>query len=86
MKKNNKSSVSKSKSYEQMGEFWDSHDLTEFGSKTKKTGFDIEIKKDKIYCALDKSISNKLKMLANKRGIPPDVLANLLLQEKLNSL
>ena len=86
MKKNNRSSVSKSNSYEQMGEFWDSHDLTDFTDKTKKVNFDIEIKSDKTYCALDKKISNKLQVLANKRGVSPNVLANLLLQEKLNSL
>ena len=86
MKKNNKSSISKSNSYEQMGEFWDSRDLTDFTSKTKKANFDIEIRSDKTYCALDKTISNKLQLLANKRGVSPEVLANLLLQEKLNSL
>ena len=86
MKKNNKSSISKSNSYEQMGEFWDSHDLTEFTGKTKKVSFDIGIKNDKTYCALDKTVSNKLQMLANKRGVLPDVLVNLLLQEKLQSL
>ena len=86
MKKNNRSSISKSNSYEQMGEFWDSHDSTESTSKTKKASFDIEIKNDKIYCVLDKTISNKLQVLANKRGVQTDVLANLLLQDKLNSL
>ena len=86
MKKNNRSSISKSNSYEQIGEFWDSHDLTEFVGKTKKINFDIGIKNDKTYCALDKTVSNKLRLLANKRGVSPDVLANLLLQEKLQSL
>ena len=83
--KKNKSSISKSSSYEQMGEFWGSHDLTNF-NETKKTNFDVEIKSDRTYCAVDKKISNELQSLANERGISPDVLVNLFLQEKLKSL
>ena len=81
-----KSSISKSNSYEQMGEFWDSHDLTNYDNQIKKVSFDIEIKRDKTYCALDKKISNELQMLAKKRGVSPDVLVNLLLHEKLRSI
>lgn len=85
MKKNN-SSISKASSYEKMGEFWDSHDLTEFDSETKKVSFSVDIKGDKTYCAVDKKISSELQSLASKRGISPDVLVNLFLQEKLQSL
>ena len=86
MKKNNKSSISKSNSYESIGEFWDTHDLTDFNTKTKKANFNVDIKGDKTYCTLDKKISTELQSLANKRGISPDVLVNLLLQEKLQSI
>lgn len=84
--KKNKSSISKADSYKDLGQFWNSHDLGDYESKTKKVQFDVDIKSEKIYCPLDKSISNELQVLANKRGISPDVLTNLLLQEKLKSL
>ncbi len=80
-----KSSVSKSSSHEDLGQFWDSHDLTDFDKQTYKVNFDIDIKSEKIYCALDKKISSQLQSLADDRGVSPDVLVNLFLQEKLQS-
>ena len=84
--KKNKSSISESSSYEQIGEFWDSHDLTEYESHLKETNFEINIKKEKTYCALDNEISKQVLILADKKRMPPDILVNLLLQEKLKSL
>ena len=84
--KKNKSSISKTGSYEKIGDFWSSHDLTDFDNEIKKASFDIEIKSDRTYCVVDKRISNELQLLANKRGVSPDVLVNLFLQEKLKSL
>lgn len=84
--KKNKSSISKSNSYETMGNFWDSHDLTDFVSHTKKVNFNVDIKSEKIYCSLNKNISNELQILANKQGISPDMLVNKILQEKLKTM
>lgn len=84
--KKGKSSISKSSSYEQMGCFWDSHDLTAVDSKTKKAEFDVDIENEKIYCVLDRKISNELQLLASKKGVSPDTLVNLLLKEKLRSV
>lgn len=84
--KKNKSSISKADSYKELGQFWSSHDLGDYEGETKKVQFDVDVKGEKIYCPLDKNISNELHVLANKRGISPDVLTNLLLQEKLKSL
>ena len=81
--KKNKSSISKSNSYEQMGEFWGSHDLTDFLGATKKNKFDVDIVEEKIYCILDKEISGKVQSLATKRGILPDILVNKILQNGL---
>lgn len=81
--KKDKSSISKSSSYDKMGKFWDSHDLTDLDKQTHKVNFDVEIRSDKTYCALDKKISNQLQFLASERGVSPDVLVNLFLQEKL---
>ena len=84
--KKNKSSISESSSYEEIGELWDSHDLTEYESHLKEINFEIDIKKEKTYCALDGEVSKRLLILANKKGVAPDILVNLLLQEKLKSI
>ena len=84
--KKNKSSISKAASYEKIGEFWGSHDLMEYGDETKKASFEVDIRSEKIYCVLDRKVSDKLQVIASKRGVPPDVLVNLFLQEKLRSI
>ena len=41
--KKNKSSLSKAKSYQEIGAFWDTHDLSEYWDKTKEVKFRVEI-------------------------------------------
>ncbi len=45
-----KGSVSKAKSYKEIGEFWDSHDLTEFWDQTEKASFEVDIESEVTYC------------------------------------
>jgi len=44
-----KSSISKAKSYKEIGEFWDTHDLTEYWDQTKKTSFEVDIESEVTY-------------------------------------
>ncbi|MBM4402757.1 MAG: hypothetical protein FJ044_05970, partial [Candidatus Cloacimonetes bacterium] len=39
-----RSSVSKAKSYKEIGDFWDTHDLSDFWDQTKKVDFEVDIK------------------------------------------
>ena len=39
----NRSSISKAKSYKEIGEFWDSHDLTDYWDKTEPVEFEVDI-------------------------------------------
>ena len=48
-----KSSISKAKSYNEIGEFWDTHDLTEYWDQTKPIKFEIDIQSEVTYYALD---------------------------------
>ena len=38
-----KSSISKAESYEEIGEFWDNHDLSEYWDKTRPANFDVDL-------------------------------------------
>ena len=38
-----KSSLSKARSYKEIGEFWNTHELTDFWDKTKKAEFEVDI-------------------------------------------
>jgi hypothetical protein len=45
-----RSSISKAKSYKEIAEFWDIHDLAEFWGQTKKTSFEVDIESEVTYC------------------------------------
>jgi hypothetical protein len=79
----NRSSISKAKSFEEIGEFWDTHDLAENWDKTALVEFEVDLQSEQTYYAVDNRLSAKIQIFAKKRGISPDTLLNLLLQEKL---
>jgi hypothetical protein len=81
--KKNLSSISKAASYEEMGEFWDTHDLSDFWDQTRPAHFEVDIQAERFYYAVDKTLSGYVQMLARKRGISPDTLVNLWIQEKV---
>jgi len=76
-------SLSKAKSYKEIGEFWDTHDLSEFWDQTKKVEFGVDIKSEIIYYSLDKKLAEKVQSIAQRRGVSADTLINLWVQEKL---
>jgi hypothetical protein len=79
----NKSSLSKAKSYKELGEFWDTHDLTEVWDKTEPVEFEVEIESEATYFPVETNLSTKLVSLAEQRGISPETLLNLWIQEKV---
>lgn len=78
-----KSSISKASSYEEMGEFWDRHDTTDYADQTHEVEFEIDLKSAKVYYPLEKNLSAQLRVLAQARGISSETLLNLWVQEKL---
>jgi hypothetical protein len=81
--KRNKSSISKARSYKEIGEFWDSHDLSEYWDQTRPVKFEVGIQSEITYYPLDSSLSAKIHSIAKQRGISPETLLNLWVQEKL---
>ncbi len=78
-----RSTISKARSYKQIGEFWDTHDLVDFWSQSRKTAFEVDIKSEVTYYSIDKKLAERVQSIAQKRGISADTLVNLWLQEKL---
>jgi hypothetical protein len=81
----NKSSVSKANSYQEIGEYWDSHDIGEIWDKTEEVNFDVDLESDVFYYAVETSLSSKLHSIAERRGVSVETLINLWVQEKVNS-
>jgi len=82
--KKNKSSISKGTSYKEIGEFWDSHDLRDYWGKTRRASIEVDLQSERTYYPLDGVLSEKLRAIALKRGISPETLLNLWVQEKIS--
>ena len=75
------SSISKANTLEGMGEFWDSHDFTEFDTDAPDVEFHVS-------CAvpIDPDLFSAVEKQAHKRGVGVETLINLWLQQKLGEL
>jgi predicted HicB family RNase H-like nuclease len=76
----NKSSISQATGHEEIGEFWDEHDFTEFDDLVRPdVNFEIQ---DTV--RIEASLLAIIEKLAAARGISSETLVNLWLQEKIH--
>ena len=78
----NVSSISKSRSIQEMAEFWDTHDATDFDDQTHEVEFSFDLRSHRHYIAIDPDLLARLRELAAARGLSAGSLANLWLQER----
>ncbi|HWR20367.1 MAG TPA: CopG family antitoxin [Verrucomicrobiae bacterium] len=81
--KKSKSSISQARSYTDIGEFWDKHDLSDVWGKTRGVGFDVDIKSEVTYYPIEQNLSEKIQLLARKQGLSSGTLVNLWLEQKM---
>lgn len=76
---NNPNLIPPAESLEQLGEFWDTHDFTEFDDPQAP---DVEFQ---VACAVpvEAELLATLEQQAQRRGVQTETLVNLWLQEKL---
>ncbi len=72
------SSISRADTLEKMGEFWDTHDFTDFDTDAT----DVEFK---VSCAVpvELDLFSLVEKQARRRGVDVETLVNLWLQQKL---
>jgi len=78
-----RSSISKARSYKEISEFWDTHDFAEYWEQTQPVEFEVDIQSEVTYYPLDVTLSEKIRSIARQRGVSPETLLNLWVQEKL---
>ena len=80
-----RSSISNATSYEEIGEFWDEHDTADYWDQTYPVEFTINLgPKSKVtYYGIDKNLSEKIRAVAEQRGMSAEKLLNLWVEEKL---
>lgn len=80
-----KTPVSMARTYQEIGEFWDNHDSTEFGEQAE-VEFNVNIESQPKYYSLDKILASKLGRIARAHGVSEETLLNLWVQEKISQL
>lgn len=80
MAANNRSSISQAETLEQIGEFWDTHDFTDYDDPTLP---DVEMTISGLV-AIEAELLAALEEQAERRGVTVETLVNLWLQQKLD--
>ena len=70
---------------EAASDFWDKNSIADHRDKTKEVEFDVDIKKEPRYVALEKELSKKVVEISKQRGISPETLVNLWVKEKISA-
>jgi hypothetical protein len=83
MDQNNEvTSISHAKTIEEISEFWDTHDATDFDDQTHDVEMEFDLRSRRHYIAIDPDVLTRLREAASARGLSAESLANLWLQER----
>jgi hypothetical protein len=74
--------ISQSRSINEMAEFWETHDATDYDDRTHEVTMEFDLGTHHHYIAVDPELLVRLRRLAQARGITLESLANLWLQER----
>ncbi len=69
--------------YEEIGEYWDTHDAGEAWDKGEPVEFEIDIKSERRYYPVEKTLSQKLNQIARAQGVSAEALINRWLWERI---
>jgi len=79
----NRSSISDARSYEEIGEFWDNHDLADYWEQTEEAYFEVEIRSERRYFLIEHTLADKMKEIAVRTGVSTETLLNLWVRDKI---
>ena len=70
---------------ESASDFWDNNSVADHWDITKEVAFDVDIKKEPRYVALESGLSKQVAKISKQRGITPETLINLWIKEKISA-
>jgi hypothetical protein len=79
----NKSSLSGSRSYQELREYWDTHSLADHWKETSAAEFELDVKSSATYFPVDRFLAERLREMASAHGVSAETLLNLWLQERV---
>jgi hypothetical protein len=73
-------------SYEEAGEFWDTHDTTDYPGAFVDVDFDVKLQGRRVEIDIDEDVMELLKKEAKRTHIRPGKLASQLLKKELTMI
>ncbi len=70
-------------SIEEAGDFWDTHDLTDYSDLTEEVTATIDLQRRRYLVALAPDLAMRLGVEARRQGVSAETLLNLWLNERL---
>lgn len=83
MAANKTTPISNASSYREIGEYWDDHDLSDH--PTHEVQFEVDIRSSAVYFAVEKTLAEKLRAVANDQGLSPENLLNRWVEEQVTN-
>ena len=77
-----RSSISKAASIEDVADFWDKHSVADYWDQTREVEFEIRAKRRR-RVTLDPEVYARIEVLAHEKGLQPETLVNLWLEERI---
>ncbi len=75
------------KSYDEMAEFWDTHDLADYWEQTEPAEFELSPDARRRYLvSVDRNLLLRIQQIARKRGLTTESLINLFLEQHLHEV
>lgn len=71
------------KNIEEATQFWDTHSLADYEDLQQEVNFEVELKSEKNYFAVEQNLSDIIDKMARSKGVLPETLINLWLKEKI---
>lgn len=78
--------MSKARTYAEIGDFWDEHDLSDYWGKTRSVRAAVDLESEESLYRVEKELSETIRRTAKQRGVSPHTLVNMWLQEKVQRL
>ena len=78
-----KSSISQAKTYQEIGEFWDTHDVTDYWDQTESVEFEVDIQSEARYYTLDEPLMDEVSKIALQKGLSVSELVNLWIKDRV---
>jgi hypothetical protein len=83
MEKNKSKTLPRSKSFKELIDFFETHDMGDYWEKMPEAHFDVSIKKRQHLVALEEDIIDKLAEIAKSKKVSSESLINTWLKDKI---